>query len=487
MSAKFLTLEEVSVAAEGGGRILDHINLEILYGEQWAVTGPSGSGKTALAHVLTGRLSCTGRVIFHVEGRIAFVEQQHRFKNLSGTSDLYYQQRFNAYDATQTITVEQELRAHGLRMGDMGRWMENLHIGHLMAKPLIQLSNGENKRVQLAIALAGDPGMLILDNPFLGLDAEGRETLHGLINLLAAKNIQFLLVCGIRDLPRCITHIARLEKGRLIRMGRRDQILLEKTQLEFPQPDPLLLEKLKTGTGGQNEPGDGDFLVAVKLIDTSVRYGDTTILESINWEVRKGEKWSLSGPNGAGKSTLLSLITADNPQAYANEIWLFDRRRGTGESIWDIKKRIGFVSPELHLYFDPGATCFEVVASGLFDTIGLFRIPDPGQQEAARLWMRLLSLDGIADRRLSQLSTGQQRMALLARALIKNPSLLVLDEPCQGLDEEQSAYFTDLIGKLCEAFEKTLIYVTHVTGEIPFCVDRFLKLEHGLVVGNTNR
>ncbi|HWB93682.1 MAG TPA: ATP-binding cassette domain-containing protein, partial [Puia sp.] len=169
-------------------------------------------------------------------------------------------------------------------------------------------------------------------------------------------------------------------------------------------------------------------------------------------------------------------------QAYANEIWLFDRRRGTGESIWDIKKKIGFVSPELHLYFDTAATSYEVIASGLFDTIGLFRQLNEEQHAAVQLWMQLLSLQDLRNRRLIQLSTGQQRMILLARALIKNPPMLILDEPCQGLDDEQTAYFRELITILCETFGTTLIYVSHYQQELPACIDHWLRLEKGTIV-----
>ena len=218
------------------------------------------------------------------------------------------------------------------------------------------------------------------------------------------------------------------------------------------------------------------------MVNTTIRYGQATILDNINWEVRKGQRWNVSGPNGAGKSTLLSLITADNPQAYANEIWLFDRRRGTGESIWDIKKRIGFVSPELHLYFDTGASAFDVVASGLFDTIGLFRALNEEQATLVRLWMSLLSLWEFRTRRLAQLSTGQQRMILLARALIKNPPMLILDEPGQGLDDQQTAYFRALITTLCTVFDTTLIYVSHYRQELPACIDHFLRLDKGAIV-----
>lgn len=481
--------------------MLAGIDLTILRGEQWALTGSSGSGKTALAHVLTGKLFYTGRIGFFAPGqhdepggepgyrpRIAIVEQQHRFKDLSGTTDLYYQQRFNSYDSARTITVEQELRASGLPAAEE---LENLHILHLLSKPLIQLSNGENKRVQLAIALAGDPELLILDNPFLGLDIEGRRTLHRLIDLLAARGIQLLLIGNTRELPAAITHMARLEKGRLIHAGKinpadravsptpKEPVDPARSGTFIPLPDPILL-------AGLRRTPDTDFSLAVKMVDTTVRYGETTILNKINWEVKKGERWSVSGPNGAGKSTLLSLITADNPQAYANQIWLFDRKRGSGESIWDIKQKIGFVSPELHLYFDHSATCYEVIASGLFDTIGLFRPLNPEQEENVLLWMKWLSVTNLRSRRLMQLSTGQQRMTLLARALIKNPSLLILDEPCQGLDEAQSDHFKGLVDLLCGSFGTTLIYVSHYPAEIPACVDKFLQLENGALRGTSS-
>ena len=218
------------------------------------------------------------------------------------------------------------------------------------------------------------------------------------------------------------------------------------------------------------------------MINVNVQYGDKKILNNINWQVKKGERWNLSGPNGAGKSTLLSLITADNPQAYANEIYLFDKRRGSGESIWDIKQKIGFVSPELHLYFDYSANCFEVIASVLFDTIGLFRHVTNAQEQKILLWLKLLQLEDMKSKRLAQLSLGEQRKTLLARALIKIPPLLILDEPCQGLDDDQTAYFKNLINQICEAFNTTLVYVSHYKHQIPECVSHFLKLVNGKVM-----
>lgn len=519
MTNPFLSLEQLSVQI-GGHLILSGLDLTIYRGEQWAITGPSGSGKTVLAHALLGGHFHTGRINYHwqesnlssqgpsrtavgkeASHRIAIVEQQHRFKKRPGATDLYYQQRFNASDADKTITVEQELQEHGYivtgvsinemagngiagigqgksRPGDerpTEAWLDTLHVRQLLSKPLIQLSNGENKRVQMAIALSEHPEMLILDNPFLGLDMEGRATLHSIINRLAEEGVQILLVTTATEFPECITHVAQLEVGKLIFKGPREQFHAPAKKGPGIQLDPGILSRLQKSS-------EDDFQVAVKMEGVNIQYGDAIILKDIHWEVRKGEKWNVSGPNGAGKSTILSLITADNPQAYANKIWLFDRRRGTGESIWDIKQKIGFVSPELHLYFENTANCFDVVASGLFDTIGLFRPLTPDQQEHTLRWLELLSLGDLRSRRLAQLSTGQQRMVLLARALIKNPPMLILDEPCQGLDDEQIQYFRELISLLCEAFGTTLIYVSHYRQELPDCIDRFLKLEHGVVV-----
>src|SRR3546814_2601873 len=169
--------------------------------------------------------------------------------------------------------------------------------------------------------------------------------------------------------------------------------------------------------------------------DVSVRYGDTQVLDKINWTVKHGERWVLSGPNGAGKSTLFSLINADNPQAYANDWLLFDRQRGSGESIWDIKKKIGYVSPELHQYFRTAYTCLQVVLSGFFDTLGLIRKVSPGQQQQARSWLKLLGLEAAENQAFRSSSLRVQRMTLITRALIKRPALLILYQHCTGMDD----------------------------------------------------
>jgi molybdate transport system ATP-binding protein len=482
MSTALAQLTDVSVTFNGLD-ILKNINLTIQPNEQWAVVGKSGSGKTTLAHALTGKVFHSGTVSFNLPdhthtNRILLIDQQHHFKNRSNTSDFYYQQRYNSADADNTITVQEALQPF-MTTAPVNNWIEQLHLTHVLNEPLIQLSNGENKRLQLARALFLDPAVLIMDNPFVGLDAEGRQTLHRIIDSIVASGISIILITPPQELPACITHVAVLENGRLMKAGKK-----EATQMAAPVLSPTLpaetIKKLQA-SGDNNH-----FTTAVRMVNVAIRYGEKIILQNINWEVKKGECWSVSGPNGAGKSTLLSLVTADNPQAYANEIYLFDQRRGSGESIWDIKRRIGFVSPELHLYFDRGTSCFDVIASGLFDTIGLFKRITSAQQEQVQAWIQLLQLQPVQHRPLFQLSLGQQRMVLLARALVKNPPLLILDEPTQGLDDEQINYFKTLINQLCETFNTTLLYVSHYSKDRPECITRSAILQNGKLETNEN-
>jgi molybdate transport system ATP-binding protein len=217
----------------------------------------------------------------------------------------------------------------------------------------------------------------------------------------------------------------------------------------------------------------------VKMNNVHIQYSDKVILDGINWQIKPGERWALLGPNGAGKSTLLSLINGDNPQAYANDIVLFDRKRGSGESIWDIKSKIGFVSPELHQYFPTDNSCLQVIESGYYDTIGLFRQSSPAKAATALRWMKALEIDKYARVLLKNIPASAQRLCLLGRALIKNPDLLIFDEPCQGLDDHQQHHFKTLVDAICSLSKVTLIYVTHYQQEIPESVTKILRLERG--------
>jgi molybdate transport system ATP-binding protein len=214
----------------------------------------------------------------------------------------------------------------------------------------------------------------------------------------------------------------------------------------------------------------------IRMNKVTIRYGDRTILRDFDWTVREGERWALTGENGSGKSTLLSLVCADNPQGYACDISLFGHRRGTGESIWDIKRHIGYVSPEMHRAYQKNIAALDIVASGLFDTVGMFMHPTESQLDTCRRWMLVFGIEGLAERPYLRLSSGEQRLCLLARAFVKDPELLILDEPMHGLDLHHCARVKDIIDSFAQHPGKTLVMVSHYESELPSCIDHRLVL-----------
>jgi molybdate transport system ATP-binding protein len=475
-----LKVETLSVKLSGK-TILNEISFTIQPGEKWAITGPSGSGKTTLLKALAGKLLHTGTILTgdNKPSKIVLAEQQHHFKNLSNTSNFYYQQRFNSCDAEDAITVEEDLQRVLSKNQTSKDTVEELvdlfDLKKLYTERLIQLSNGENKRLQIVKALLLQPSILLLDNPFTGLDVQSRKTLENILLEVTKKDIHIIITASASHLPRYITNKMSLSANGSYTIDKSSSFHTKVTI------DQLIINSMLLKELTVNDQSVA-FEYAVKMNNVQIKYDGKKILGNINWEVRNGERWSLSGPNGSGKSTLLSLINADNPQAYANEIYLFDRKRGTGETIWDIKKKTGFVSPELHLYFDKNISCFHVVASGLFDTIGLFRKLNEQQSAHVIKWMQVLQTEHLKNKFLFQLSNSQQRLVLLVRALVKNPPLLILDEPCQGLDDDQVHQFKNIINEICVTGNKTLIYVSHYKDEIPECVTKFIRLENGKMV-----
>jgi molybdate transport system ATP-binding protein len=477
-----VNVERLSVNRTGG-TVLKEISFTLRSGDHLAITGASGSGKTTMGMALAGKMFYKGAINVNMNkaggetGNKVWVEQQHHFRNLSNTTDFYYQQRFNSCDAEDALTVKEVLGAGS----NAARIIEMMKIEDLLDKPLIQLSNGENKKLQLAGALIAAPSMLIMDQPFVGLDRETREYLHHLLDELARQGILLILITTPDEIPACVSKVLTLENGCLKTIETRQDFVakLARQDGKSKYASDAGKEQLSRLISSFPPP---DYNHALLMKKVTVEYDGKKILDGIDWEVGAGERWLLSGPNGAGKSTLLSLVTADNPQAYANQIWLFDKKRGTGESIWDIKKRIGYLSPELHLFFDQGSTCLETVASGLFDTIGLFRQLSEQDIQWVQEWLRITGIQQLSQKRLYELSVGEQRVVLLTRALVKNPSLLILDEPCQGLDSEKQAALHELIDTVCVAGNKTLVFVTHYAEDRPACINRFLRLEKGRVV-----
>ncbi|WP_026768385.1 ATP-binding cassette domain-containing protein [Asinibacterium sp. OR53] len=479
MKTTSLQVEHLTVQLSGK-TILKDVSFAVHEGEVLAVVGKSGSGKSTLIKALSGHCFSRGDISFTArhngEPRVVAITQQHKFKNLSNVSSFYYQQRFNSSDAEDTVSLNdvlQQITTDDQAIADVLSW---LGITHVRYTRLIQLSNGEQKKLQLAKALLRQADWLLFDNPYTGLDTASRYSLSMIMEQLAVKGIGILLVTTESEIPPAVTHVAVLEKGSL-----QPRITHQEFDLHKPATGTVAKQALPIQQGIPEAYRYDNFATAVKMVNTNVTYGNKKILHNINWEVKRGECWRIAGGNGAGKSTLLSLVNGDNPQAFANEIYLFDRRKGSGESIWDIKQKIGYVSPELHQHFEPGATCFEVVASGLFDTIGLFRQLTGQQKKITLHWMELLQLTDFANRPLLQLSNGEQRLVLLTRAMVKNPPLLILDEPCQGLDAQMAAAFVAMVNDICTVLKKTLIYVSHYNEEVPSCVTRTLLLESGKI------
>ncbi|MGO9243917.1 MAG: ATP-binding cassette domain-containing protein [Verrucomicrobiia bacterium] len=457
-------------------------------GEQWALVGPNGSGKTLFASALTGAVPVV-RGEFHVPaGAVAHVsfEQQKFIAGNTPAAARWFSleedaappvHQFLSQDSVEDINpfeiVMRSQAAARTFTHHQRRVVRLLGIAPLLVQPLPSLSNGEMRKVLLARALLQQPQLLILDDPFTGLDVRFRKHLKEILEKLMRHGAVHLLLIAthLDELPRGITHLLRVGQCRVVEQGRFTKRRGRESLTVAHASRVRALPCLRTTTGktvGRAAPE------LVRLTDVTVRYGARTILENINWVVRRGESWALLGPNGSGKSTLLSLIIGDNPQAYANDVRVFGRRRGDGGSVWALKRRIGWVSPELHLHFPEAQTCLEVVLSGFDDATGCYRRPTGRQRKIARRWLASFMLAGCAERSFGSLSAGLQRMTLLARAVVKAPNLLVLDEPCQGLDAAHRARFIRTVEALLR--HTTVIYVTHRRDEIPAGIDRVLRL-----------
>lgn len=436
--------------------------------ENLLITGPSGSGKTILAEALAGK-RFSGNAI-HVSCKsaqplqIVFVGQREAIKSRSNIMEGYYQQRYNSFDSENSYTVSELLLRINNDLSEIDKLLTQFDVLYLKDRPLLQLSSGEHKRFQLVQALLQHPDILIMDEPFLGLDQNSRKTLNQLLSEMTLQGCQIVLVSQ-HTIPDCITHVFEMNAGRQKNFLQRQDFKPSSTtvnQLKLPDFPPLKDPK--------------PFENAVIMKNVSAKYGEHQIFDRINWQVKRGDCWLIKGKNGAGKSTLLSLILGDNPQAYSKEIYLFDRRRGTGESIWDIKKNIGYISPELFAFFDKNISCYNTVASGFFDTMGVYQKIDGRQQKLVWGWLKAFNLETFANQQLAAVPSGKQRLLLLSRALIKNPPLLVFDEPCQGLDRIQTHEFLSLVDQIYLKFKTTIIYVSHYDDEVPHCINQTLNL-----------
>ncbi len=460
-------------------RFGEPVNWQIKEGEHWVIIGSNGAGKTLLTDLLLSKYALKeGEISYLKDGvqeSVSSVVKSVAFRDIYSIIDAqnsYYQQRWNKGDE-QEVPLVKDLVAEADK-----EWLATLvewfGIAELMEKQVNLLSSGELRKFLIVRSLLSKPRILILDNPFIGLDAASRIVLNDLfMRLSQLGNLQIVLVLSNpQDIPDMITNVLPVYQKRLLKSLSRKEFLADNDLIQqlFGYVETEYSDVVTVDTVDNSQ-----YEYAALLRNIHIKYDNRTILDNLDWQVKRGEKWALLGANGSGKSTLLSLICGDNPQAYANDITLFDRRRGTGESIWDIKKRIGYISPEMHLYYLKNVCCLDVVGSGFYDTIGLYKKYDENQKKIALEWMALLGVKHLRDVSFLNISSGEQRLVLLARVFVKNPDLLILDEPLHGLDVANKKRVKALIERFCGK-DKSLIYVTHYQEEIPDVVDKQLVL-----------
>jgi molybdate transport system ATP-binding protein len=498
MSQTIIKLKNVGVAI-GSETIFNNLSFELKSNDHLAIIGSSGAGKSTLLKTIAGKQPVVEGVIerpfyerfketnviqdptFSLNHITAYMDVRHDFKNLQNQQNFFYQQRYNASfaeDAPTALTylTQTEHSSTGTKPWNLSETIALLHLEPLLDKHLIKLSNGESRRLRIGAALLKNPKLMLLDQPMAGVDVKSRQEFNTIFTTIANSGITLIMVCDATEIPSVITKVAIMKKGASSQLIQRENFTPDDCiQNNYPLLDKQLLKPLtKRHTL---------FDIIVNLRNASVSYGQSKILDNVNWAIKQGERWALSGPNGSGKSTLLSLICGDHPQAYANDIILFDRQRGTGESIWDIKRNIGFMSPELFQFFPADQNCRNIIQSGFYDTMGSFRKMTDEQEKIVDDWIKLLNLTDYKNKPLRQLPISMQRLCLLARAMVKNPVLLILDEPCQGFDMAQQTYFKEIIDALSEESNITWIYVTHHKEQLPNSVTHHIQLTENGQIG----
>ncbi len=431
---------------------------EIGAGQSWGVFSTEGDVGALLGNLLCGEpVHSSGRIDGNA-GRIAQVSlaEQQRLLELEIASD-----DTDFMDRIDTGTTVYDLIFQQCGEADLTQQLiRQLDLEHLSESGFRVLSTGETRRIMLARALALRPDFLVLDEPYSGLDVAHRASLAETLRALSETVQMMVIVSREEELPDWIDCVALFSRGRL-------EHRMPKTAWDSHPVISQIKDQSKEQSGKmaeliRNHRHTARFDDPVfELKNGRVAYTDKLIFSGVNWRIDNGEHWQVKGPNGCGKSTLLGLIFGDHPQCYSNDIQIFGKQRGSGETIWEIKKHIGMVSSALHLQYRVDSCALDVILSGFYDSVGLYQKPSLPEQQSAREWLKLLHMDRFAKTSFRKLEYGQQRLLLIARALVKRPVLLILDEPYQGLDWLGRKLVKNALELIAGENLTQLLYVSH--------------------------
>jgi len=462
----------------GRRRLLTVEQLSIRQGENWCVFGPNGAGKTLLAELLAGQRNESGSYARYAPDFdptahclwVSFEAQQHLWQrdNRLDISDY----REDAQDVGTRVedlisNVRSQCQQEQATLTDLIKSLDLEAIAH---KGIRFLSSGQMRRALLARALYGglaeENRLVILDDPLESIDRGSRQQIQDCIASARERGMTSLELCRrARDLPIGCSHLAVMKNLGLLAAGPFDRISKGETFQNLIESRPQIPARLPISTPGSQSPEPETKLIELHAVRAS--FGPQQVLKDVDWTMLSSEHVLIEGPNGCGKSTLLSLIDGENHKGYGQDVSLFGKRKGSGESVWEIKAQFGVVSNELHNKYIKGWRVLDVVVSGFFDSVGLYDDSGSAEQHTALAWLDAIGLQDARREYYHELSFGQQRLVLLARAMVKEPRILILDEPCVGLDDYYRQLVLGILDRIADLSPTRLIYVTHDPGEYP--------------------
>ncbi|KHD24611.1 ABC transporter [Vibrio caribbeanicus] len=438
-----------------------HLSIEhwqIQPGESWGIFSTEGDIGSALGCLLCGEFDVDAESLVKTAGSIAqvsLVEQQRLLEEEIAKDETDFLDKIDK--GTNVFTLIYEQCDDSVLTEKL---LHDLDLYHLKESGFRVLSTGETRRVMLARALATKPDLIVLDNPFTGLDMEHRASLANYLAELARRIQMIVTFNREEDIPSWIDQVALFNHGKLESIMGRDEweshpvISQIKAQSKQQSDEMLALIRRHQHNAVFANP-------VFEITNGQVAYTDKTVFTGLNWRIDNGQHWQVKGPNGCGKSTLLGLIFGDHPQCYSNDIQIFGKQRGSGESIWEIKKNIGMVSSALHLQYRVSCSALDVILSGFYDSIGLYQQPSKKEVQLAQEWLEILHMSDYAKTSFKSLEYGQQRLLLIARAIVKQPALLILDEPYQGLDYLGRRLVKNTLELIAKENLSQLLYVSH--------------------------